>query len=413
MSQISWDENGYTGATCDFLRNNPEWQSHCQEHFANKRKQEGADTTRYKSYTSTFRKQRTHPAHMYDFSRMKQDGKECHLLRTADAEMGDACEKHFQMSRGTPTSVARKQTSTAVEREPYKKRTGSRLSARNDSVPRTVPPVLAEHHHRKLQKRIPISDAITVLSANFAWEVHGYTERKNEKVEYLTKNANNADAIFLQESPTEAFLKRRLNWTPYEVVVNVANSKWDTISVLLRQDSPPLLMDSNFTDTEKDATPCFTHRINVIVTLRHKDTGKQMHIGYAHLCGGGPDESRHRNDSTELITNIKTYTIQTMIDQGSDIILGDFNSDQLGKNAVFLRQSGWSDEQMQLWNSVPYKLLIANGYALETPENSKTSVHGGFVDSIWYRGVELIDTGAIDLITGGWSDHNAVYATLM
>ena len=87
--------------------------------------------------------------HMYDFSRMKQDGTECHLLRTADADMADACEKHFQMSRGTPTSVARKQTSTAVKYEPYKKRTGSKLSARNDSVPRTVPPVLAEHHHRK------------------------------------------------------------------------------------------------------------------------------------------------------------------------------------------------------------------------------------------------------------------------
>ena len=133
----------------------------------------------------------------------------------------------------------------------------------------------------------------------------------------------------------------------------------------------------------------------------------------AHLRGGGLDESRHRNDSTELIRNIKTYTIQTMIDQGSDIILGDFNSDQLETNAVFLRQSGWSDEQIQLWNSVPYKLLIANGYALGTRENWKTSVHGGFVDSIWYRGVELIDTGVIDLITGGWSDHNAVYATLM
>ena len=410
MPHVNWDENGYTEATCDFLKNNLKWHWDCRETFANKKKREGADTTRY---TSTSSKQRTHLAHMYDFSRMKQHGTECHLLRTADADMAYPCEKHFQTSPGTPISVARKQTSTAVKYEPYKKKTGSKLSARNASVPRTVPPVLAEHHHRKLQKRIPISDAITVISANFAWEVHGYTERKNEKVEYLIKNANNADAIFLQESPTEAFLKTRLNRTPHEVVVNVATSKWDTISVLLRRDSPWLLMNTNFTDTEKDATPCLTHRINVIVTLRHRDTGKQMSIGCAHLCGGGPDESRHRNDSTELITNIKTYTIQTMIGQGSDIIIGDFNSDQLETNAVFLRQSGWSDEQIQLWNSLPYKLLIANGYALGTPENSKTSVHGGSVDSIWYRGVELIDTGVIDLITGGWSDHNAVYATLM
>ena len=90
-------------------------------------------TTRYKSYTSTGNKQRTHPAHMYDFSQMKQDGTECHLLR--DADMAYACKKHFHLSPETPISVARQQTFTvgrqhrkedAVKYKPYKTRTGSK-----------------------------------------------------------------------------------------------------------------------------------------------------------------------------------------------------------------------------------------------------------------------------------------------
>ena len=72
---------------------------------------------------------------------MKQDGTECHLLRTKDADIADACEKHFKM--------ARERTSTAVKYAPYKKRTGSSLlSARNDSVPR-----IKHHHHHHYQAR--------------------------------------------------------------------------------------------------------------------------------------------------------------------------------------------------------------------------------------------------------------------
>ena len=185
----------------------------------------------------------------------------------------------------------------------------------------------------------PRSDAITVISANFAWEVDGYTGKKHEKVEYLINNANKADAIFLQESPKKTILETRLSETPYEVVVNFATSKWERwgiISVLRRRDSPWSLIDTKITDTNVDATPCYTHRKNVIVTLQHEATNKQMRIGCAHLCGGGPDEEWHQQDCTELITNIKTYTIQKMIDQGSDIILGDFSVPVLKRNLKIL-----------------------------------------------------------------------------
>ena len=125
----------------------------CKKHFTSVAPQQASTvghqqpkehTTTTSSTSSTSSKQRTYPAHMYDFSRMK-DGTECHLLRTVDADMAYACEKHFQMSPGTPISVARQQTSNRHRKEhkPYK-RTGSKLPllARNDSVPRTVAPKL-------------------------------------------------------------------------------------------------------------------------------------------------------------------------------------------------------------------------------------------------------------------------------
>ena len=138
------------GTECGLLRNvNPDMADACEKYFTFGAQQQASTvdhhhrkdyTSRYKPYTSTGNKQRTHPAHMYDFSQMK-DGTECGLLRNVNPDIADACEKYF-------TSVAQQRTSTVGRQHrmtvapklpattPHHRRTPP--SAQNDSVPMTV-----------------------------------------------------------------------------------------------------------------------------------------------------------------------------------------------------------------------------------------------------------------------------------
>ena len=134
----------------------------CKKHFTSVARQQASTVGHQqpKEHTTTSRssKQRTYPAHMYDLSRM-EDGTECHLLRTVDADMAYACEKHFQMSPGTPISVARQRTRSKLSTTTPHLRHPP-LSAQPESE---LPITILHHRHTPPSARPESELPITIL----------------------------------------------------------------------------------------------------------------------------------------------------------------------------------------------------------------------------------------------------------
>ena len=175
---------------------------------------------------------------------------------------------------------------------------------------------------------------------------------------------------------------------------------------------------------------CNTLRDVVKIILKNKQNPAiQLKIGNVHLCGGRYDEEVSQYKTNYNLIKTKEEGNNSL--QECDIVLGDFNSDihhflNKKKNVnkqqeIFLKDKLWTDEQIEIWNTTPYKLLERKQLKLVPPEE-KTSFFGGTTDVIWYKNNKLLlkNHGIIDMgiknakrQEDGASDHNGVYATFV
>jgi hypothetical protein len=173
---------------------------------------------------------------------------------------------------------------------------------------------------------------------------------------------------------------------------------------------------------------CNTLRDVVKIILKNKQNPAiQIKIGNVHLCGGRYDEEVSQYKTNHDLIKTKEEGIKLLED--CDIVLGDFNSDIhhfLNKipnkqQEIFLKDKLWTDEQIEIWNTTPYKLLERKKFKLVPPEK-RTSFFGGTTDVIWYKKNKLLlaNNGIIDMgikkakrQEDGASDHNGVYATFL
>lgn len=164
-----------------------------------------------------------------------------------------------------------------------------------------------------------------------------------------------------------------------------------------------------------------TSRVMGSHQLQHVETRRNITVGNVHLCGGRFDEPKIYKagfmNPTDL-HRLKCQPLAILIDDrmeyfdGADIILGDFNSDLnvqpltdgISKDANILKEGvfermrtyfeDWSFdlESTFVWHTAPYSFLVRPGGFKIAPEaakfsenHNKTSVYGGFTDSIWIR----------------------------
>ena len=81
--------------------------------------------------------------------------------------------------------------------------------------------------------------------------------------------------------------------------------------------------------------------------------GGPKKLKLTHLCGGRFDEQRLANKEQAIVKAAKT-SIFTENDQKMsevDLVIGDMNSDRLGRNVKFLKHMGWIDANIDIWNN--------------------------------------------------------------
>ena len=232
-------------------------------------------------------------------------------------------------------------------------------------------------------------------------------------------NIHKPDLVVFQEAGTKFDIKGydNIQWSGGE-------TKYENMAAALRH------------NTEWTSVQIKTFRTNLCNTLRDvvqiilknkQNPAIQIKIGNVHLCGGRYDEEVSQYKTNYNLIKTKEEGINLLHE--CDIVLGDFNSDIhyfLNKNPnkqqeIFLKDKLWTDEQIEIWNTTPYKLLERKKLKLVPPEE-KTSFFGGTTDVIWYKNNKLLlaNNGIINMgiqnakrQEDGASDHNGVYATFV
>ena len=235
------------------------------------------------------------------------------------------------------------------------------------------------------------------------------------------------DLLVFQEAPSNLKLEgyRAIQWGgpgPYE-----------RMGAMIRLDS----QWTETTHTMHTTQKCKTTRASVILSL-HLKTNRDvvLRVGNVHLCGGRYDErvvhrceDRSIDDCLRDMDGVKIESVQELILRGTDIILGDFNSDvhHYLKNKPhpsqeqYMKKSGWSSDQIRTWNISPFKLLHDKEYVLVEPQ-AQTSFYGTTTDVIWYKRnqMTLQSHGVIDMGANtatypseAASDHNGLVASFV
>ena len=229
---------------------------------------------------------------------------------------------------------------------------------------------------------------------------------------------NKPDIVALQEIPL-----RVIDIRGYTPVVWQELHSTEKMGMLLRDDGEWEVVDRK---RKHETKKCRTPRMTFIVTLQHKQVKHvKVKIANIHLCGGSIDEKWHQGKSNILAT--KTEAVEFAVQEDCDIILGDFNSDaqhfETGRarhgQKKYLKNLGWSEDQIETWNCGVFRYLQGQGYSLVPPEE-QTSYFETTPDVVTYkvgqfhlRGRKLLDMGATGHNKGqyyGASDHNGVYA---
>ena len=259
---------------------------------------------------------------------------------------------------------------------------------------------------------------IKVATINIFNPVGEENKDRREKIKKKLSTINEADVICLQESV------RELEITGFTEVYTDGPGPYELVSLFIRNNSIWNAKESIRINTTK----CPTNRTNFITTLCLKANPEiKVKIGNVHLCGGSIDEQEdtyenYIKDRVDIDV-IKREILIQMIKNKSDIILGDFNSDEQGTNIPFLISTqSWEEDDAEEWNASPSTFLRETGYTRVNDNPFYTSCYGGTPDMIWYNAnkvsygdgtMKMIDMGAKNDEEGcvtDLSDHNGIYA---
>jgi endonuclease/exonuclease/phosphatase family metal-dependent hydrolase len=232
------------------------------------------------------------------------------------------------------------------------------------------------------------------------------------------------DIVLIQESN----LKSINIDEKYDLIQFSCKKIKEKMDIFVKKNSPWKLNSLNHIFSELG----HVKRICKIISVKNKETNKQLNIANIHLVGGRFEE----NDKIGkmLIGNIKTIRnrkneiLEKLIHLNNiDIIAGDFNSDlncylndgnlQEQHLKFMMKVSPKKDlEIYKEWNNAPYKFLKNNNYILSKNNDSNTintSLFNTHPDSIWYKHhLDIQDYKIIDFLTDNLSDHNGIYVKL-
>ena len=161
------------------------------------------------------------------------------------------------------------------------------------------------------------------------------------------------DFIFIQEAPIVR--PDSIKDTQYERIYEYGKNAERLL--LLRHKGSIWSVDGQkrYKITQKKWCP--TQRPAVFDTIFHKK--KKVNVLHTHLCGGRFDEQQLANKEQAIVKAAKT-SIFTENDQKMsevDLVIGDMNSDRLGRNVQFLKHMGWIDANIDIWNNSIYTIL--------------------------------------------------------
>jgi len=260
---------------------------------------------------------------------------------------------------------------------------------------------------------------IGVATINIFNPVGEENEARKKEIEEKLSTIG-ADIICLQESV------RGLEIPYFTEVYTDGPGPYELVSLFIRENSIWNAEEKSIR-IDTDTTNCPTKRTNFITTLFLKANPEiKVKIGNVHLCGGSIDEEEdtYENYIKYKVDVIKREILTQMVKNKSDIILGDFNSDEKGTNIPFLTsQQSWEEHDAINWNSSPINYLLEEKYTRVNDNPFYTSCYGGTPDMIWYNAnkvsygdgtMKMIDMGAKYNAEEGCvtdlSDHNGIYA---
>jgi exonuclease III len=183
---------------------------------------------------------------------------------------------------------------------------------------------------------------------------------------------------------------------------------------------------------------------------------KNLLIANVHLEGGrysdqelvkriiSDDKPPKKSEQFDDILKKKLVLLNKVIDEGANIIVGDFNSVYASNDALktqflqgqydyfknFIFKDSYKpafDNKIKDWNLAAFQLLISKGYTYSIPSNENSAVTSGLgktiVDFIWYKKDDarftLTNTNIIPIMhipfnSGAChgSDHNPVITTI-
>lgn len=133
-------------------------------------------------------------------------------------------------------------------------------------------------------------------------------------------------------------------------------------------------------------------------------------IANVHLCGGRFDDKDY-----QALPNVKADEISHVISQQPDFIIGDFNSESNGYDALTSLTRYPLFDKLHLGRKLLFfkyytshhQVIEKHGYQ-SIPLKSPTSIYGGKPDNIYYK-ADLWTLGSVSIIdTLQYTDHNGV-----
>ena len=262
--------------------------------------------------------------------------------------------------------------------------------------------------------QVPKGTTITVATFNM--------QEKQLSLEKLGEER--PDVIVIQEAQPDG----KIQLLGYTLIYLRGPSDNDMMSALVHTDSKWKIKDFVEYSTEK----CFTPRKNYVLEIQLKsDNHQTLKIGNVHLCGGMFDEEdlykkpskKEKTKTIKDLENIKKEILEKMVEYGTDLILGDFNSDMnhfvkgkpIKSHETYLKDQGLNGDQIRAWNTTPFNYLKSQGYSMVEPPETKTSLYDTTPDAIWYiPGTLALDSSYdINMISDESSDHNGLVATFI
>ena len=243
-------------------------------------------------------------------------------------------------------------------------------------------------------------------------------------IDTLTKEVQLAkpDVLVLQEVPPTIF-----EVPGYTTIAWEGPGDTEMLGTMIKADSAWIAGEKDVVlfDTKTCPTERTVHMVSVSLK---SNMDRKLNIANVHLCGGQHDESQFGGMAVKDLLSVKHESLEHVIKQGADIVLGDFNSDMehFIKGSVSLAQQeylvrmGWAKGDIVTWNNTPFQYLNGKGFKYVDIEGL-TSFYKSKPDAIWYKNERLVvlKGGLLNMNAisdsvdpkGGASDHNGLFAT--